>query len=174
MDAAREQLIKEFQKNRLRLVAYIRVLTGDSDTAEDVFQELTLVVLQKISEFRTDGDFQAWCRGIARNLARREKAKSRRLVAIEDPELLNVVDKSFDESAQRELLDSQRSRLRQCMEKLAPNNNELLTSRYVEQMSLKELALRMNRSEGAVQVALSRLRKSITECVERGESAGAH
>ncbi|HYG74311.1 MAG TPA: sigma-70 family RNA polymerase sigma factor [Planctomycetota bacterium] len=173
MDQAREQLIKDFQKNRLRMVAYIRTLTGDSDTAEDVFQELTLVVLQKISEFRLDGDFPAWCRGIARNLARREKSKSRRLVAIEDPELLSVVDKAFDEAAQRELLDTRRTQMRQCMEKLAPNNHELLNQRYVLNLSLKQLAARLNRSEGSVQVALSRIRKTITECVERNHAAEA-
>jgi RNA polymerase sigma-70 factor, ECF subfamily len=167
MDTPREHFFRQFQRDRTRLIAYIRAITGNWDVAEDVFQEVSLVLLDKIDELAMEGDFHAWCRRVARNIACRERTKSRRLKAINDDVVLDLIDNAFAQNEPSASHDFQREQLRVCMEKLSPQNSELVNMRYLSELSLKELALKLNRSEGAVQVALSRVRKAILECVQR-------
>jgi RNA polymerase sigma-70 factor (ECF subfamily) len=169
----RDSLIREFQRERVRLIAYIRSLAGDPDLTEDLFQEVSVVVLQKAAEFVTGKDLQAWCRGIARNLVLREREQARRLRTFDDNRLVDLVDTAFAENADREGIDTQRSLLRQCMDLLAVPSRELVELRYSSGLSLRRVAERLNRTEAAVQVALSRVRKWLVDCVERRAETGA-
>jgi RNA polymerase sigma-70 factor (ECF subfamily) len=172
METERDRLVRDFQRGRLRLIAYIRSLVGDADLTEDLFQEVSVVVLQKAEEFTPGGDLQAWCRGIARNLILREREKSRRLRAFTDLGIVELVDAAFSESAGRELMDSRRSLLKKCMERLASPSRELLQLRYSAGLSLRQVSQKLGRTEAAVQVGLSRVRKWLTECVERRAEPG--
>lgn len=157
----------------MRLIAYIRAIVGDPDLTEDIFQEVTVIVLGKAAEYDPQFDLQSWCRGIARNVIKRERSKSRRLAAFEDDQLLTLVDKAFEENREQELVDSRSSLLRQCMQKLSPNNRELLGLRYVSGLKLRQVAEKLSRSELSVQVALSRVRKALGDCVQRKGDGGA-
>jgi RNA polymerase sigma-70 factor (ECF subfamily) len=173
MAAERDRLIRDFQRDRLRLIAYIRSLVGDADLTEDIFQEVSVVVLQKAGEFVEGSDLQSWCRGIARNLVLREREKTRRLKVFDDLRIVELVDAAFLESSGRELMDARRSLLRKCMERLAAPSRELLDLRYRTGLSLREVAQKLGRTEAAVQVGLSRVRKWLSECVERRGEPGA-
>ena len=167
MKPGREALIRDFQRERFRLIAYIRSLVGDPDVTEDIFQQVSVVVLQKLEVFEAGKDLQAWCRGIARNMVLRERQEVRRLRTFEDDRIVELVDAAFEENRESELIDARRSLLRKCLESLAPASREVVDLRYVSGLSLKQLGERMHRSEGAVQVALSRVRKWLSDCVER-------
>lgn len=123
--------------------------------------------MDKIDSLELEGDFHAWCRSVARNIACRERTKSKRLKAIRDDDVLDLIDDAFAQSEQSASLDFRREQLRACMQTLSPQNAELMSMRYMSELSLKELAEKLSRSEGAVQVALSRVRKAILECVQR-------
>jgi len=167
MAVERDGLIREFQRDRLRLIAYIRALTGDADLTEDIFQEVSVIVLQKADEFVEGRDLQAWCRGIARNVVLREREKSKRLRTFKDDRILELVDAAFAERTAGEPLETRHSLLRACLRMLAAPSRELLQLRYDSNLSMREVALKLRRTEPAVQVALSRVRKWLQECVER-------
>jgi RNA polymerase sigma-70 factor (ECF subfamily) len=172
MAVERDRLIRDFQRDRLRLIAYIRALVGDPDLTEDIFQEVSVIVLEKLEEFAPGRDLQAWCRGIARNVVLREREKSRRLRTFEGDRLVELVDLAFAESASADPLDGRRSELRSCLRLLAAPSRELVQLRYDSGLSLRALAQKMGRSEAAVQVALSRVRKWLLDCVERRAQTG--
>jgi RNA polymerase sigma-70 factor (ECF subfamily) len=172
MGVERDRLIRDFQRDRLRLIAYIRSLIGDADRTEDIFQEVSVVVLQKAEEFQEGGDLQAWCRGIARKLVLRERDHSRRLRAFTDLRIVELVDAAFLENADRELMDARRGLLQKCMDQLAAPSRELLDLRYHVGLSLRQVGQKLGRSEVAVQVGLSRLRKWLSDCVERRADPG--
>jgi RNA polymerase sigma-70 factor len=167
MAVERESLIREFQRDRLRLIAYIRVLTGDADLTEDIFQEVSVVVLRKADEFAAGRDLQAWCRGIARNVVLREREKSRRLRLFEGDRILELVDAAFAEHSEGDPLESRHSLLRACLRMLAAPSRELVQLRYDSGLTLREVAQKLHRTESAVQVALSRVRKWLQGCVLR-------
>ena len=167
MPTDRDSLIRAFQAERFRLIAYIRALVGDVDLSEEIFQEVSVVVLQKIESFDTARDLQPWCRGIARNMILRERERSRRLKVFANDAIVDLVDAAFDERREAGNLDAQRSLLRRCMGNLARTSRELLELRYQAGLSLRDIAGRLERNEGAVQVALSRIRKWLADCVQR-------
>lgn len=162
----KDGLIRSFQAERFRLIAYIRALVGDPDLTEEIFQEVSVVVLQKIDAFDPTRDLQAWCRGIARNLVLRERERSRRLRIFDNEQIVDLVDAAFEEKAE-DSLDTHRSLLKRCMGHLASGSREILDLRYRGGLSLREIATRLERSEGAVQVALSRVRKWLADCVQK-------
>jgi RNA polymerase sigma-70 factor (ECF subfamily) len=163
----RDRLVREFQRGRFRLIAYIRALVGDPDLTEDLFQETTVVVLQKLDSFEEGRDLQAWCRGIARNLVLRHRSQARRLVPFTQDRLIDLVDAAFAERPPAEGLEEHRSQLRKCLEQLAAGSREMLDLRYGADLSLRDIAGRLQRTEGAVQVGLSRVRKWLADCVAR-------
>lgn len=169
----RDSLIRSFQADRFRLIAYIRALVGDPELTEELFQEVSVVVLQKIEAFDPSKDLQAWCRGIARNLVLRERERSRRLRIFDSEQIIDLVDAAFEEKARADdPVDAQRSLLRRCMGHLAEGSRELLDLRYRSGLSLRAIAGKLERTEGAVQVALSRVRKWLADCVQRrGQAA---
>lgn len=162
----KDGLIRSFQADRFRLIAYIRALTGDPDLTEEIFQEVSVVVLQKIEAFDPSKDLQAWCRGIARNLVLRERERSRRLRVFANDQIIDLVDAAFAERRD-DAVDAQRSLLKRCMGHLAEGSRELLELRYRGGLSLRAIAGRLERTEGAVQVALSRVRKWLADCVQK-------
>src|SRR5436190_6739524 len=155
MAMERESLIREFQRDRLRLIAYIRSLSGDADLTEDIFQEVSVIVLQKAEEFTSGGDLQAWCRGIARNVILREREKSRRLRTFDGDRIVELVDAAFAENSGRDPLENRHSLLRGCLGMLASPSRELLQLRYDSGLPLRQVAQKLGRTESAVQVALS-------------------
>jgi RNA polymerase sigma-70 factor, ECF subfamily len=165
MAVERDRLIREFQRDRLRLIAYIRALVGDADLTEDLFQEVSVVVLQKLDEFTAGRDLQAWCRGIARNVILRERQKSRRLRTFEGDRIVELVDAAFAEHP--DPVEGRHSLLRGCIRMLASPSRNLLELRYDSGLSLRDVAQRLGRTEAAVQVALSRVRKWLLDCVAR-------
>ena len=64
-----EELLQRFLQIRAVILGYLRVLVRDPFLAEDLFQETYLVVSKKLDTFDRSGNFDAWVRGIARNLA---------------------------------------------------------------------------------------------------------
>jgi RNA polymerase sigma-70 factor (ECF subfamily) len=172
MGADRENVIRAFQQDRSRLISFIRSLVGDPDLTEDIFQEVSVVVLQKADEFLPGKDLQAWCRGIARNVVLRERAKARRVRTFDGDRIVDLVDAAFAENADRELVDSQRSLLRHCLDLLAEPSRKLIDLRYGSGLSLRQMAERLKRTEAAAQVALFRVRKWLMECVQKKAQAG--
>lgn len=167
MAVERDRLIRQFQRDRLRLIAYIRALVGDADLTEDIFQEVSVIVLQKVEEFTEGRDLQAWCRGIARNVILRERDKSRRIRTFEGDRIVELVDAAFSERTGGDAPESRHSLLRACIGMLAAPSRDLLQMRYDAGLSLRDVAQKLGRTEAAVQVALSRVRKWLLECVER-------
>jgi RNA polymerase sigma-70 factor (ECF subfamily) len=166
-----EALFKQFQRDRVHLLAYIRMLTRDAELSEDIFQEVSVIVLQKLNELCVEGDFSAWCRGVARNLVRRERTRSRRHPAlIVSDNVLELIDQAFDENQASEQLEQKKNLLRGCVNEISGSNRDLLNLRYTADLSLREIASRLNRTEASVQVALSRVRKALIECIQRKKS----
>jgi RNA polymerase sigma-70 factor, ECF subfamily len=166
MDTDVERIVREFQKQRQNLLSYIRALTCDADCAEDLIQEISVIVLRMANAGERPDNLPAWCRGIARNLLLRERRDMRRLVYIDSTEWIELVDRTFEENA-TSVEELRRSSLRQCMDKLGAQARDLIDLRYSRSLRLRDIAERMNKSELAVQVALSRLRKTLKDCIQR-------
>lgn len=159
-----KQRTVEFLSQRHKLMAYLIGLVGDIHVAEDLFQEIWI----KLSNYDKD-DIQnthAWCRGVAKNLVLhhwREKGQQKLKM---DSELLDQIDLAFEENDD---LDGDRHRkeaLQTCVKELPEHSKHLLNQKYHEGHSFAELASKLGKSENALMMSLSRIRKKLQECIE--------
>ena len=83
-----------------------------------------------------------------------------------EPELVQQISNAFlnDESTQQ-IRDQELAALRQCIREADPEQQLVLNMRYSTKSSFAEIAERIGKTEGAVQRAMSRLRKRLHDCV---------
>lgn len=142
----------------------ITLMPGDPDTA-DVLQKTNLVLWTKQRDFKPGTNFRAWAFAVARFevLAHLKKQKRERVVLL-DAELLDMVAHEAPDALAAS--DVRLAALERCLNKLRPQDRELLDHRYRSNLGLDALAARVGRSVSALSVTLHRLRASLRKCVQ--------
>lgn len=163
----RDDLFRRFAAMRASCLGYLRVITRDPHLAEDLFQETFLVVTKKLDEYDEIKNFEAWVRAIAKNLARNAMRKRNHVIPLPSEELEAVLEKVYENTpeGESETMAEELTYLASCVATLGAANRKLLELRYNRAMSLNAIAQLTGRTPGAVQVALSRLRSILFDCV---------
>ena len=148
---------------------YLAYRLRDNHTAEDLTAEVFVRVLRKIGDFEWRGiDFNAWLLRIARNiLLDYLKSSGTRL------EVVGIADEDRSEDAASlpgsdlEALDRlDREELYQALNKLRPEQQEVLYLRFLQGLSSAEVAQAMGKSEGAVRVLQFRALKHLLKAMQ--------
>ncbi|HEX7900165.1 MAG TPA: sigma-70 family RNA polymerase sigma factor [Planctomycetota bacterium] len=160
------------EQNRRWMLAYLFAFTGDAGLAEDLAQEAFLIAYRKRDEFRPGEPFGAWLRGIARNLALRQReARAGARVIFDTDSAWSAFDRRAAELEQAHVdprFDALRkSALRRCLARLTDRVRRLLEGRYRRGLSAPELARRERIAEGSVPVILHRARAALGDCVRK-------
>ncbi len=169
-DERTERFIQCLTDHQSRLFAYLVSLLGDIHEARNVLQETNLELWRKSSEFVVGTDFAAWSRAIAhfKVLAfLRDRKRDRHLF---DEALLNQIAQRAQPAEDDETL---RIALRRCLEALPEGLRSVVSRRYSAGLSIREIAERLGKTEGALKVTLSRARKQLMHCIERRLAADA-
>jgi RNA polymerase sigma-70 factor (ECF subfamily) len=164
MDPRQERSVALLLSHRAMLLGYITAIVRDPDLAEDVFQNVALVVLDKAGDVDGDG-FPAWARRVARLESLAALRKRRRAPELLDQSMLDLLEDHW--SAGDAAPAPARKALRECVEGLSPYARQLIRLRYAEGLSGQDVAERLNRSPNTVYVALSRTYRHLADCVER-------
>jgi RNA polymerase sigma-70 factor (ECF subfamily) len=152
-----------FVKHQIGLRAFILSLEPNFTDAEDLLQEVFLIITRKANDFQEGTNFFAWGCTIARfkllELLRR-RARSQAL-SEEVIEALCAVEPEnhFD--------DSRLAILQHCLEQLAPKARQMMYLRYYGEHSPAQIARLVSWTPNAVRVALSRARTVLQDCLER-------
>ena len=174
MPALDEQLhdrfLRLFTTSEPALRAFVRRLVPLRDDAQDVMQEVALVLWRKFETFSAGEDFRRWAFGVARYEALawlRDKARDRHVLA-ED-----VVALLADESLRAdEHLEFQREALRSCLDKLPKDQQGLVLAAYGPAARIQEVAALSGRTVGAFYQWLHRMRLALLDCVRRATAKG--
>ncbi|GAA3373996.1 sigma-70 family RNA polymerase sigma factor [Streptomyces sannanensis] len=129
---------------------YIYYRVGSKATAEDLTSETFLRALRRISTFTWQGrDFGAWLVTIARNLVADHFKSSRFRLEVTTGEMLdaNEVERSPEESVLESLSNAA---LLEAVRKLNPQQQECVTLRFLQGLSVAETARAMGKNEGAI------------------------
>ncbi|MER7661010.1 MULTISPECIES: ECF subfamily RNA polymerase sigma factor, BldN family [unclassified Streptomyces] len=129
---------------------YIYYRVGGKATAEDLTSETFLRALRRISTFTWQGrDFGAWLVTIARNLVADHFKSSRFRLEVTTGEMLdaNEVERSPEDSVLESLSNAA---LLEAVKKLNPQQQECVTLRFLQGLSVAETARVMGKNEGAI------------------------
>lgn len=156
-----DELLKRHQQ---KLFAYINRIVGDSDIANDIFQETFVKVITTIRQGRyvDTGKFSAWLMRIAHNQIidhfRQEKAEKTVSTDTEDSTILNnanfAEDSIEDDMVNMQLHDD----VRRIIDALPESQRQVLKMRFYQDMSFKEIAEAMGTG---INTALGRMRYAI-------------
>lgn len=161
-----ETLVRNLLEHKRVLEAMITALVGDRSVAEDLFQELAVLMTRKRESAAEDCSFVAWGRRIAVNLVRdHRKRLARHKIQILDDAALESVARVFEDAGDS-VWDERLEALRRCADRLPERDRELLRRRYELDESAARIAGDLSITAGAVDTTLYRLRRSLHDCVE--------
>jgi RNA polymerase sigma-70 factor (ECF subfamily) len=145
------------------LFAYLHAIVRDPGLAEDLFQEVSIVILRRWEEFGEVRDFWALARETARRQALAELRRGGKTPVLFTPEALDAIDRGFDGVSPE--APARQEALRACLKKLPPFWQQLIRLRYWMNLSVTDVASRLVRSENTVSVTLNRIRSRLADCV---------
>lgn len=154
-----------FVKHQSRVKAYILSLQPNFSEAEDILQDVFLVLTRKAKDFQEGSNFMAWVVTIARFKvleALRHRRAGELVLSEETVEIL-----AADWPAEEGENEARFAALRVCLERLAPRSQEVIRLRYFGERGPGEIARLLGWSPNSVNVALSKARQFMHDCVAR-------
>lgn len=154
-----------------RLATYVMTLVPHWADAEEILQETKLVMWREFAQFQKGTNFGAWCCTIAyhRVMAHRKKLARQKLRF--NDEFLQAVAAEIDASADR--LQERSELLADCLAGLQPVHRQMIQLRYSQALEIEQVARQVGRTVGAIYRALSRIRRTLHECVSAAIAAEA-
>jgi len=153
-----EKLVEE-HRDRVARLCYR--LTGWGGEVDDIVQDVFLAAFKGLPKFRGDSEAATWLTRIAINACRahlRKRWLRLRLFAEAPESVATDVSRSVEqEMIYRERLECVRAQVRQ----LPLKYREAIVLRYLEELSVKEIADVLGLGKSAVEVRLNRARRRL-------------
>ena len=153
----------ELAQAQAALYSYACAMLGGSADAWDVVQNANKVMLDKASEVQNPQDVMPWGFTVVRFevMAHRKKALRDRHIFN-----LSVLEKIAEHAASQSIDFQERVvALEACLKKLPERQRECLALRYDEDLSVRDVARRLHRTENAVAIVLCRARLALAQCI---------
>lgn len=158
----RSEFLKLFLKVQPAVRSYLLSLLRNGVDADDVFQEVSLVLWERFPDYDDQYPFLNWAFGIARNHVARWRRATPRARAWLPPEVEAKLAVTYAEIEDE--LSPRRTALRNCVDKLGTHARELLSLRYEKLWSLQQIARERGMTLNAVNKALGKIRKFLADC----------
>ena len=169
-------LVKNLIKFKGNLEAMLIALVRNPNVAEDLFQEVGLIMTQKRNDLDEDVPFLIWGRRIALNVVRNyyRKSKQERRVRFFDAEALEILA-GVVERTKESVWGDRKLAMQECINKLSEKHRCLLRDKYERNVSVNELSPTLSTTREATDSMIYRIRKALRKCVElRLHHMGAH
>lgn len=153
------------------LRAYLLAATRDAQVADELLQDVSVSLFTAFARYDRERPFRPWALGVARLHVLRWRRDRMRQPTLLSEEALELLAETAAEEAPE--IDRRVGQLRTCIEDLAGRPRELLRWRYAEGLPIAEIAHRLGRQVAAIEMALTRLRRGLRQCIERRAQEGA-
>ncbi|NNE28275.1 MAG: sigma-70 family RNA polymerase sigma factor [Saprospiraceae bacterium] len=123
--------------------------------AQDATQEIFTKVFLKLSTFGEKSKFSTWLYSITYNYCIdyiRRKRKEQKLFSEEADDAPDLIEEVDD----KELLEMEVERLKVVLEKIPPGDKAILLMKYQDELSIKEIAETIQKTDSAVKMQIKR------------------
>lgn len=159
------QLVARWDR-RLRQHAWYS--TGDPEATQDIVQNAWLAIIRSIRRLKEPAAFRGWAFRIVGNKAAdwaRRRSRQRTVLgeaARNKPAVLECRSPIEDER-------SIESSVRQAIKELTADSQQILSMKYMDRMSTREIAQALNIPTGTVKSRLHRARERLRQVLKRSE-----
>lgn len=160
-----ERLVFLLTEHQQALFRYVFSLLPSEADARDVMQETSLALVRKFDQYDATKPFLPWAYRFAylEVLKQRERNQRGPLPFSDD-----VMELLREERGQHEgQLDARLQALDGCLQKLTPEDRELVTYRYDQRRPAEEIMKHLSLSRRTLFRSLERVRRMLHECVTR-------
>lgn len=150
-----------------RLYRYLLRIVMQQSTAEDLFQQTWLRVMERIQKYDPQRGFEGWLFSVAHNLAI-DYLRRRQPQSLDEPSFSGERHSDLAKSENTGALDRLLSRektdiLLRAVTDLSPAFREIITLRFEEEMKLEEIATALTLPMGTVKTRLHRALKALKQ-----------
>jgi RNA polymerase sigma-70 factor (ECF subfamily) len=159
-------LIERYQRT---LYYFVVGKVADDTEAKDIVQKTFVAAFQNLDDFRVQGSFFAWLKGIAlnhcRNEWRRYQSEARRAGHLLEEKRAELELASFD--SRDDDSEGRIAALRECLQQLSPQERTAVDLRFVQELSLQAIGEHLGRGAEAARLFLYRVRQRLADCVKK-------
>ncbi len=156
-----QALIKLLLVEQPGLLAYIRSIVRRADLADDVFQDVCVLAVQKRGDLVDDGLLVRWLRVTARLTAMNHLRKRREEHLVLDEAALDALEAGWDDAD----VATDTEELQRCLRLLPPHQRDLVTKRFVDDYDYRRLAAEYQRPVNSLYVTFSRIYAALAKCL---------
>ena len=147
------------------LSLYVHSLVPRDLAAEDILQQTKMLLWKHFDDFTVGTNFLAWARKTAfHQILTHRRHKKREHLPLDEVSL-EALGAAVSELASD--IPERHEALRHCLARLPTEHRQLVHLRYFDDLEIDQVAERLSRTEAAVYRALSRVRMSLMECVQK-------
>jgi len=150
--------------NQVRIMGFICVMVPNRSVADDILQETTILMWEKFENFQDGTNFAAWGIRIAKNKILQHYTKEKRHHLMFD---VNAIQNLADQSGIYSHGDEQIDALKNCTKKLPADDQKILEMRYLDNIDIKQIAQKINRSTSLLYRKMAKIHRSLLTCIKR-------
>lgn len=159
-------------RHKEKIYTSIYLFVKDRDLAEDIFQDVFIKIIRSLNKdkYNHQGKFLQWAMRISYNMCVDHFRKSKRRTKVSPTETFDIFDvlESPEENMEQQIIKNQiHLKIRKVVDKLPPEQREVVILRHYADMSFKEIAqltqVSINTALGRMRYALINMRKVIEE-----------
>lgn len=144
--------------NRYASKIYAKCITllKDEALAQDATQEIFVKIFLNLSKFGEKAKFSTWIYSITYNYCIDFLRKKKKLTSIFSESIENTPDVPEEELPDKILLELEIKQLKAVLDSLPVGDSAILLMKYQDDMSIKEIADILNKTESAIKMQIKR------------------
>ena len=133
-------------------------LLRDEFKAQDATQDIMMKILLNLNKFSGNSKFSTWVYSITYNFCidSIRKSKKDKSILMDDVSMISDVE---DEVSDKFLLEVKLERLKKILEMINVEDKSILLMKYMDGLSIKDIASIKNKSESAVKMKIKRAKE---------------
>ncbi len=147
-EVAFNDIVKKYQK---KIYWHARQMLGNHLDADEVTQEVLIVLYKKLKSFNFQSSLYTWIYKIVstRSLNHIRKKKIKKFFSIDDPD--NVFELEVKHDIVEDLVNREKlAQVKKSLDKIPPKQREIFIMRNYEQLTYEEIAERTGKSIGGL------------------------
>ena len=160
-----EEFVSLYVRHEPAVFSFVLSMVQNTADAEDVVQRASLTMWRNFDRYESVTNFRNWAFQVAKNAALNHLTKRKRDRHVFSEKLVALLAEEGE--GQADHLDARRRALDSCLEKLPPEQHEMVAGCYAEGSSIRSFAEQAGESPNKIYKRLNRIRRQLQTCIER-------
>ncbi len=162
---SKREFVRLLAKHERMIYGYVLSLVPQVADADEIVQETSLRLWDSFDKFVPGTSFAAWSLTVAHYEVLTWRKRSSRSKLVFDDALVEAIGQ--ERAVVERTAGPRHEALADCIKELSENNQWLVAECYSAGRKIKDVAIKLGRSEASVYKALERVRVALHRCIQR-------